>query len=376
MADSLIRAKPIRNGLALNAKAVYASLAIITLIVAIAIQSAFNKSASPTPETAQKTPRLSGIVSQFPDSYEDIRPTPKPTPLVVYRTVIRDGEDSLSKLRAKLLAEKLERADRARTAGVSFSTVRIDETPNGIPNNSQSGSGTSDPIGTTTRDDNNRQDDKLAFLNHSRSNDTMLGNGLVDPLSPYQLMAGTIIPGVLVSGINSDLPGQILGQISQNIFDSVSGRFILLPQGTKVLGEYDSRIVYGQERVLVVWTRLILPSGKSISLEGMPGVDMSGYSGLSDQVNNHYLRLLTGVLFGSLLGAGAQIAEGPQRTTDPTYGQLALQGAARNTNEAGQEITRRNLNTQPTLEIRPGFRFSIFVTKDMVLEPVSSVDKR
>jgi len=370
MADSLIRAKPIRNGLALNAKAVYISLAIITLVVAVAIQSAFNNSASPPSETSQKTPRLSGIVSQFPDSYEDIKPTPKPTPLIVYRTITKDGEDRFSKLRAKLLAEKLERADRARTAGVSFSTVRIDDTPNKIPNIAQSGTGAADPISTSARDDNNRQDDKLAFLNHARSNDTVLGNGLVDPLSPYQLMAGTIIPGVLISGINSDLPGQILGQISQNIFDSVSGRFLLLPQGTKVLGEYDSRIVYGQERVLVVWTRLILPSGKSISLEGMPGVDMSGYSGLSDQVNNHYLRLLTGVLFGSLLGAGAQIAEGPQRNIDPTYGQLALQGAARNTNEAGQEITRRNLNTQPTLEIRPGFRFSIFVTKDMILESV------
>ena len=183
-------------------------------------------------------------------------------------------------------------------------------------------------------------------------------------------MAGTLIPGLLLTGLNSDLPGQILGQVAQNVFDTSSGNHLLVPQGTKVIGQYDSRIVYGQERVLIVWTRLIFPNGKSISLEGMPGVDLSGYAGLSDQVNNHWGRLLTGVIFSSLLSASAQMAEGRNYSTiDPSYGELATQGVARNANQVGQEITRRNLNIQPTLEIRPGFRFNVFVHKDMILEP-------
>ena len=182
-------------------------------------------------------------------------------------------------------------------------------------------------------------------------------------------MAGSIVPGILLTGINSDLPGKLLAQVSQNVFDTVSGNHLILPQGTKVVGEYDSRIVYGQERVLIVWTRLVLPNGKSIDLQGMPGVDLSGYAGLSEKVNNHYLKLLSGVVFGSIIGAGAQVARGPNRTLDPSFGQLALEGAAQNINRAGQQITERNLNIQPTLEVSPGHRFNIFVTKDILLEP-------
>ena len=183
-------------------------------------------------------------------------------------------------------------------------------------------------------------------------------------------MAGTLIPGLLLSGLNSDLPGQIVGQVSQNVFDTKSGAYLLIPQGSKVLGQYDSRVVYGQERVLVEWTRIIFPNGRSISLEGMPGVDLSGYAGLSDQVNNHWGRLITGVVFSSLLSAGSQVAQGRNYSSfDPSYDELATQGAARNLNQVGQMITRRNLNVQPTLEIRPGFRFNVFVHKDMIHEP-------
>lgn len=157
------------------------------------------------------------------------------------------------------------------------------------------------------------------------------------------------------------------------MFDTVTGNHLLLPQGTKVIGEYDSRIVYGQERVLIVWTRLILPNGKSISLEGMPGVDLSGSAGLTDQVNNHWGRLITGVVLSSLLGAGAQIAQGrTYNSLDPSYGELATQGFAQNMNQVGQQITRKDLNIQPTIEIRQGFRFNIFVNKDVTLEPFSA----
>jgi type IV secretion system protein TrbI len=220
------------------------------------------------------------------------------------------------------------------------------------------------------RDEANRQDEKLDFLEVMGASDEVLMSFRKRPHSDFSLMAGTIIPGVLLSGLNSDLPGQILGQVSQNVFDTATGRYLLVPQGTKVIGRYDSRVSYGQERLLIVWNRLVFPDATSISFDTMPGVDLTGQAGLSDRVNNHYLRLFSGALLSSVLGAGAQVANGPNyQTADPAFGQLALQGIAKNIIEVGQEITRKNLNIQPTLEVRPGFRFNIFVNKDMALEP-------
>ena len=120
---------------------------------------------------------------------------------------------------------------------------------------------------------------------------------------------------------------------------------------------------------MIVWSRLLFPNGKSINLEGIPGVDLSGYSGLSERVNNHYFRLLSGVVLGSVIGAGAQMAQGSNRTVNPSFEQLALEGAAQNINRAGQQVTERNLNLQPTIEVSPGHRFNIFVTRDIILEP-------
>jgi type IV secretion system protein VirB10 len=156
--------------------------------------------------------------------------------------------------------------------------------------------------------------------------------------------------------------------VSQGVYDTVTGRYLLLPQGTKAIGTYDSRVSYGQSRVLVVWTRLLRPDGSSISLEGMPGVDLSGYAGLTGSVNNHYVRLLSGVVLGSIIGAGAQIASGANNQ-NPSYGQLAVQGAGQNINQAGQQITRKNLDIQPTIEVAPGSRLNIVATKDIILPP-------
>jgi len=191
--------------------------------------------------------------------------------------------------------------------------------------------------------------------------------------SPYSFLAGAILPCVLIQGINSDLPGQIGCMISQNVYDSVTGKYLLIPQGTKAIGTYDSRVAYGQNRVLVVWTRLERPDGSTLSLEGMPGTDLSGFAGLTGHVNNHYVRLLTGVVLGSLIGASAQIAVGAN-SQNPSFAALAVQGAGQNINEAGQQITRKNLNIQPTIEVRPGSRLNIFATKDLVLPPWKEVN--
>ena len=296
----------------------------------------------------------------------------------------------LEQYEQQVALDQLRNEDRARSATVSFANAGGNDASSG----SQASAGVTDgtqalqqqllelaqrgggappgatPVNanSTARDDANRQDDKAEFAKKTRDTDFELHASLQRPRSPYTLFAGTILPCVLTQGINSDLPGQIGCMISQNVYDTVTGQHLLLPQGTKVIGTYDSRIAYGQSRVLVVWTRLLRPDGSTLSLEGMPGIDLSGYAGLTGHVNNHYLRLLGGVVLGSVLGASAQIAVGAN-SQNPSFAQLAIQGAGQNINEAGQQITRKNLNIQPTIEVPPGGRLNIFATKDLILPP-------
>jgi type IV secretion system protein VirB10 len=219
--------------------------------------------------------------------------------------------------------------------------------------------------------DQNLQTEKRGFAKENRDDFPYLKTTLLTPLSPYEIKAGTIIPGVLLGGINSDLPGQIVAQVSENVFDTVSGRYLLVPQGSRLIGEYDSKISYGEQRVLVIWTRIIMPNGNSIGLEGMPGVDLRGYAGIGGEVNNHYAKLVSGVVLGSLIGAGAQVAVGGQGSpnTPASFSQMFVAGAAGNTNQAAQQITQKNLNLQPTIEIPPGQRINVVLTKDMILKP-------
>jgi type IV secretion system protein VirB10 len=279
--------------------------------------------------------------------------------------------------------DRIRNEDRARSAGVSFANAggnegalaeappqasadatQLQERLLDLAQRPGSGGGTN-PV---SREDANGQDGKTEFAAKSRDTDFALHAAMERPRSPYTLFAGTVLPCVLTQGINSDLPGQIGCLISQNVYDTVTGRYLLIPQGTKAIGTYDSRVAYGQERVLVVWTRLVRPDGTALSLEGMPGTDLSGYAGLTGHVNNHYVRLLSGVVLGSLIGASAQIATGAN-SQNPSFAALAVQGAGQNINEAGQQITRKNLNIQPTIEVPPGARLNIFATKDLILPP-------
>ncbi|MGV6876439.1 TrbI/VirB10 family protein [Pseudochelatococcus sp. B33] len=216
----------------------------------------------------------------------------------------------------------------------------------------------------------NMQDRKQAFVNRE-TDQKIYGSGpLQTPRSPYQVMAGTIIPAALVTGINSDLPGQIVGTVTENVYDTVTGRHLLIPQGALLIGEYDSGVAFGQSRVLLVWSRIVMPDGSSIVLDRLPGVDTAGYAGLEDQVDNHWLRLIGGAVLSSLLGIGAELAAPENRGGDGNRIIIATRDGARETiNEVGQQITRRNLNIQPTLKVRSGFPVRVIVNKDLILRP-------
>jgi len=212
--------------------------------------------------------------------------------------------------------------------------------------------------------DPNKQGVKQAFIK-GEADDIYNSHSLVSPRSPYQVMAGNLIPASLVTGLNSDLPGQVIGQVTENVFDTVTGQHLLIPQGSRLMGRYDSVIAFGQSRALVVWTRLILPNGDSIQLDNLPGSDAQGFSGLKDKVDRHTWQFIKGAALSSLLSVGSELA-----TDDNDRLTRALQNAGQDTaNIAGQRIIDRNLNVQPTIKIRQGWRFNVIVSRDLILKP-------
>lgn len=189
---------------------------------------------------------------------------------------------------------------------------------------------------------------------------------IVGPSSPFILQAGAVIPAALITGIRSELPGQISAQVTQNVFDSPTGRVLLIPQGARLVGEYDSEVVAGQSRVLLAWDRLILPGGRSIRLDRQPGADASGMAGLEDKVDNHWGRMLRAALISSLLGVGTELVS----VGDSDLVRALRAGVQDGANEAGRRVVERELSVPPTLTVRPGFAFRVIVTRDLILEPI------
>lgn len=209
------------------------------------------------------------------------------------------------------------------------------------------------------------QDRQNAFLNAAPDRRTVAADRVAAPASPNILQAGAVISAALITGIRSDLPGQITAQVTENIYDSPTGRILLVPQGTRVIGQYDNNVQFGQSRVLLVWNRLIFPNGRSIVLERQPGADAEGFAGLQDGVDYHWWDLAKAAGLSTLLSVGAELAT----NDDDRLIQAIRNGGQDTINDAGQQIIRRQLNIAPTLTIRPGFPVRVIVTRDLVLEP-------
>ncbi len=191
------------------------------------------------------------------------------------------------------------------------------------------------------------------------------------PIGHDELFAGSVIPAVMLTGIDSDLPGSITAQVRQTVYDSLDPGVVLIPQGTRLVGEYSSQVAYGQSRVLVAWNRLIFPNGAMIDLEGMAGTDGEGQAGFHDQVDNHSMRVFGSAILMSLLGVGAQLSQ-PQTAnalTTPSASQQAAAAMAEGLNNVGTNVLNRNLDIQPTLNIRPGYAFNVLVNRTMILPP-------
>ncbi len=254
---------------------------------------------------------------------------------------------------------RLAEIEAARTSALFFDTQSAEVAPmsglaTGLPEIGPGGIAGAMP-----------EDSRTAFLNAPTDRQTVTQDRLAAPASPFILQAGTIVPAALITGIRSDLPGQITAQVTENVYDSPTGRYLLIPQGARLVGEYDSGISAGQRRVLLVWSRLILPDGTSLVLEQLQGADVSGYAGLEDQVDRHWWGLAQAAALSTLLNIGAELA-----TDESDSIATALRDGAQDTiGSAGEEIVRQQLAIPPTLTIRPGFQLRIVVTRDLILEP-------
>ncbi|TWB23435.1 type IV secretion system protein VirB10 [Nitrospirillum amazonense] len=275
---------------------------------------------------------------------------------------------------ANSAAQERNRQRQQAAASPVFFTVTAHAAGPLLEAKEEPGQGAAVAAGEEAEDnDPNQQAHKRAFLHGPADTMTVAAHRLQPPASPYVIQAGTVLAAALVTGLNSDLPGQVTAQVTENIYDSVTGRFLLIPQGARLLGTYDSAVTYGQSRILVVWTRLLLPNGKSLVLDRLPATDTEGHAGLEDEVDYHTGRLLRGMVLSTLLGVSGELASnGDTQTNGGGNVVVAVRQSGDNAaNQVGQRLAAKDLGVQPTLTDRPGLPLRVLVNRDLMLEPYS-----
>ncbi len=367
-------AKPPRI-MRLSRKVLAGGTALAVLLISGAVLWALRSSSphNPPPDELYSTDHhnvADGLIT-LPQDYAGIpRDVPRPVPALpadLGRPIVT-GEDQSASFGLDAEQQRAnQETEAARTSKVFESTTAPVAPSHAGPSETATKTASSSDETFTQ----NGQDSKILFVNAPIDRRTTVTDRLSRPVSPFIVQAGTIIPAALITGIRSDLPGQITAQVTENVYDSPTGRFLLVPQGTRLIGIYDSQVSFGQSRVLLVWPRLIMPNGRSIVLERQPGADTAGYAGLEDEVDNHWGALFKAALLSTLLGVGSELGAGSDSGTGNNGGliQALRLGTSDSLNQTGQKVVQRNLNIQPTLTIRPGFPVRVIVNRDLVLEP-------
>lgn len=289
-----------------------------------------------------------------------------------YRTDFRTRPEDEAARTARL--EAAAQAEEAARAPILFRLAGADASPSSTQRTQEPGFDLASELLALNRQpptgansagpDPNLQSRKTAFAHQPASSPVYNPDRVQDPLSPYQLMAGSLIPASLITGINSDLPGTVIAQVTENVFDTVRGEYLLIPQGSRLIGRYQSEVSFGQDRALVVWDRILMPDGSSITISE-PGSDASGYAGLKDRTDHHWDKVFAAAGLATLLGIGAELGPGD----DGDIERAIRRGATDTINEAGQRAVDRSLSVQPSITIRPGWPVRVIVTKDLVLRP-------
>jgi type IV secretion system protein TrbI len=288
---------------------------------------------------------------------------------------------SATQIQAAQLAHEREQRRQALVDAAQAAPVMVRLNENGMPElagkaqpavgslSSPPVSGTAGNAAQPRASENQDERDAFPVSAAGASRDRIFAARQDDP-SPYELHAGSIIPAVLLTGINANLPGTIVAQVRNDVFDSVTGRCLLIPRGTRLVGTYDNRIVQGQRRVLVAWTRLLYLDGSSVDLLGMPGTDQAGYAGFGAKVDEHLNKVFTSALLLSIIGAGAQLSQ-PQQSSSlyaaPSVGQTIEGAFGQQIGNTSIQLTQRQLEIPPTLEVPPGYLFNVLVDRDIIL---------
>jgi len=346
-----------------------------------------------------------GIIGE-PEQREVFQPTPAVTerervrePVVDRQEVTRTGRrtqlEPEAEWRARLKREQdeqiLREAQRQRMASIQARATALDSPLKVDVSEVQRSSSENvidarQPLNSTTNSasdlysaamksgllgqnvDQNGQTSKEDFFNQDIKDLGYLPNQVVPQLSPYELKRGSVIPATMITGLNSDLPGRISAQVSQNVYDSATGYRLLIPQGAKLFGRYDSKVSFRQERVLVVWTDLIFPNGSTLQIGGMAGTDMEGYGGFKDKVNRHIWRTFGSAALVAIIGTGIDVSmpESSTLATQDTASDAARRNFAESFGRVAEQSISKNLNVQPTVRIRPGYKFNVLVDQDIV----------
>ncbi|PBB32490.1 TrbI/VirB10 family protein [Mesorhizobium sp. WSM3868] len=330
----------------------------------------------------ERKPTAEGLDS-LPKDYSAIKPKPPvlgpPLPGDLGRPILERQRQLGIAPGQEVSAEEQRLAQQAISARESQVMFRIDNRPKqaDAPDNGRArqqqfealpqtgAAGTSASVAPAEGDQNNQQR-KLDFISQRDTNGIYNPHALQTPASPYQLMAGSVIAASLITGINSDLPGLVVAQVTENVHDTVTGSTLLIPQGSRLIGTYDSVVAFGQKRALLVWQRIILPDGSSIEIDNLPATDTAGYAGLEDKVDFHTWQLIKGVALATLLGVGTELSFGENESD---LVKAIRESTQQNVSQAGQRITEMNLNIQPTITVRPGWPLRVIVHRDIVLRP-------
>jgi type IV secretion system protein TrbI len=292
------------------------------------------------------------------------------------------ASDKLSERQA-LLAQQIAANQTTETDPITAYKKRLAQIKAAGIINSMGGTGAGTSAGEAphlmnTADSGEEKNNINQFAGNGQGDRWRLDSKPEPPHSPYELRAGFVIPGTLISGINSQLPGQIMAQTSQDVFDTATGKYKLFPQGSRLVGTYSSEVAYGQARVLVAWQRIVFPDGKAMDIGAMPGADGAGYAGFKDQVDNHYVRIFGSALLMSAITAGVAYSQQNQNTGSvyaPNAQSTLSSALGQQLGQATVQMITKNMNIAPTLEIRPGYRFNILVTKDLTLsKPYEAFD--
>ena len=297
-------------------------------------------------------PRVSDLRKQ--EQEQRLLAANAPTAIQAFRDNTNNGGTSQSSANSDTLAEVSRLLSNAPVNSQAMNETAF------MPQ--QSNNNNSDPNGWNRKDAFTKQELPEEYSKYT----------VILPRSLLELKSGTLLPCVLISGLNSDLPGNMIAQVSENVWDTATGKYLLIPRGSRLIGTYDNQISYGQSRVLVMWSRLIFPDGSSLVLDNLKGADQSGYSGFKGAVNRHWGSIISSALLVSLLGAGVELAaptdNGNRDNDDPRS--ILAENAASAVAEAMSQIIQREANRQPTIKIKPGYRFMIFVQHDIIFPRV------